>query len=294
MQNTLEQWAGDNVTRQAVHTILLAIASDQDLKETLIMKGGMLMSIKYNSDRYTDDVDFSNGKKLTEDNLEELYAGLDEGLAVASASSGYSVVCWCQSREVKPKINGTFPTVQIKVGYADRSNKAEEKYINNRNSNRIIKIDCSYNEVLLKNELLNISNEDEIFTYSIYDIIGEKIRSLLQQMVRKHSNREQDVYDLNFILVNREFDEAERASVLKALSEKSVGRGIRHLIRNDVFEDEELRERSKAGYMGLSDYVDELPDFDQAYGVVSSFYKELPWHRVGVDIILPDPDIANA
>ena len=49
-----------------------------------------------------------------------------------------------------------------------------------------------------------------------------------------------------------------------------------------------------AGYLGLRDFVDNLPEFDQAYGVVSEFYQSLPWHRIGVDIILPDPDIANA
>lgn len=294
MDNAIEQWAGEDITRQAVHTILLAIASDQDLKEALIMKGGMLMSIRYNSDRYTDDVDFSNRERLTKETLESLYTSLDAGLAIASANSGYSVVCWCQSREVKPKISGTFPTVQIKVGYADRANKAEDKYIKSKNSNRVVKLDCSYNEVLLKNELLSISDDDEIIAYSVYDIVGEKIRSLLQQLVRKHSNREQDVYDLHFILRNRQFNDNEKASILNALAEKSVGRGIKHLIRQDVFDDRELRERSMAGYLGLRDFVQNLPDFNQAYDAVSEFYKSLPWHRIGVDIILPDPDIANA
>lgn len=295
MENTLEEWAGDDQTRQAVHTILLAVASDEDLKEAMVMKGGMLMSIKYSSDRYTDDIDFSNRYRLTEENLETLYSGLDEALTVASSRSGYSVVCWCQSREVRPKVNGTFPTIQIKIGFADRSNKSEEKYIHNKRSSRVIKIDCSYNEVLSKNEVLSISDEDEnILTYSIYDIVGEKFRALLQQLVRNHNKREQDVYDLHFILKNRAFDGKEKAAILKALAEKSVGRGIKHLIHQDVFSDDKLMARSKSGYANLADLVEELPDFDVAYSLVAEFYMSLPWEMLGNEIVLPDPDIANA
>lgn len=48
--------------RQAVHTILSSIASDSDLKANMILKGGILLAIRYKSHRFTTDIDFSTEK----------------------------------------------------------------------------------------------------------------------------------------------------------------------------------------------------------------------------------------
>lgn len=39
--------------RQAVHTVLVAIGGSSDLQAQMVMKGGILLAIRYESSRYT-------------------------------------------------------------------------------------------------------------------------------------------------------------------------------------------------------------------------------------------------
>lgn len=45
--------------REAVHIILESIGRSQHLHARMVMKGGLLMAIRYDSSRYTRDIDFS-------------------------------------------------------------------------------------------------------------------------------------------------------------------------------------------------------------------------------------------
>ena len=45
--------------RQAIHLILAAIESDAELRRGMVMKGGILMALRYRSPRFTRDIDFS-------------------------------------------------------------------------------------------------------------------------------------------------------------------------------------------------------------------------------------------
>ena len=45
--------------REAVHIILTAIGQSTALRTKMIMKGGMLMALRYESSRFTKDADFS-------------------------------------------------------------------------------------------------------------------------------------------------------------------------------------------------------------------------------------------
>jgi hypothetical protein len=42
--------------RQAVHTVLAAIAHDTQLRADMIMKGGILLAVRYQSVRFTKDI----------------------------------------------------------------------------------------------------------------------------------------------------------------------------------------------------------------------------------------------
>ncbi len=61
----IEQWIGNasNIQekqfRMAVVIILHAITLDSILRLNMVIKGGILLAIKYNSDRFTRDIDFS-------------------------------------------------------------------------------------------------------------------------------------------------------------------------------------------------------------------------------------------
>ena len=45
--------------REAVHIILESIGRSKHLQARMVMKGGLLMAIRYDSSRYTRDIDFS-------------------------------------------------------------------------------------------------------------------------------------------------------------------------------------------------------------------------------------------
>lgn len=49
--------------RQAVHIVLLSISKCESLKSHMMLKGGILMALCYDSSRYTRDIDFSQAQK---------------------------------------------------------------------------------------------------------------------------------------------------------------------------------------------------------------------------------------
>ncbi|MCY1370226.1 hypothetical protein D9M69_573100 [compost metagenome] len=110
--------------------------------------------------------------------------------------------------------------------------------------------------------------------------MAEKIRSILQQKVRGR-NREQDIYDLNFLLLSTEFTDQEKYSILDSLIRKSEGRGLDELLGGHGIRDEEVRARSAERYGDLRDTVDELPDFNESYEKVARFFESLPWEMFG-------------
>ena len=98
--------------------------------------------------------------------------------------------------------------------------------------------------------------------------MAEKFRSLLQQESRDRYRR-QDIFDLS----------NERLSILKSLIEKSHARGIKPL--PESLDNAELKRRAQADYHTLDDEIDgHLPEFEDIYKIVRSFYQSLPWQEV--------------
>ena len=66
--------------REAVHIILAAIGKSADLSSRMVMKGGLLMAIRYDSTRFTRDIDFSTLEKHRQADELTLLSELDEQL----------------------------------------------------------------------------------------------------------------------------------------------------------------------------------------------------------------------
>ena len=56
IQDWINQSAERVPFRQAVHTILVAITRSDNLRTNMIMKGGILLALGYESTRYTKDI----------------------------------------------------------------------------------------------------------------------------------------------------------------------------------------------------------------------------------------------
>lgn len=263
--------------REAVHTILSAIGSDENLKASMVLKGGILLAIRYHSHRYTKDIDFSTEKKLggdiTEAAVREI---LDASLAQMVETLDYDLDCRVQSSKLQPKDpNSTYPSIKMKIGYAYKGTSKHRRLLALL-SPTTVSIDYSLNESTPNIENIQLDSDDGILAYSITDLIAEKYRSLLQQVPRNRTRR-QDVYDLNLLIDKLGvFDGVEKNKILDCLISKSLARGISPNIES--FSDPELKARAREHYQTLEDEVEgDLPDFDEIFVGVAEFYRSLPW-----------------
>ncbi len=274
----VDQNPGQKAFREAVHTILTAISGSPELRTGMTMKGGILLALAYRSSRYTKDIDFSSEIALPEFNRDDFVQKLSNALVSAVESLDYGLDCAIQGVKQKPpREDATFPTIQIKVGYADKSNRRAHKRLLSGQSPQIVQIDYSLNEPTRETEFFTIEEGSDIRTYALEELIGEKLRALLQQEIRKRFRR-QDIYDLHFLLDHRPecHSQAMQPRILASLREKA---GIRHLtVSRESMANPEIRWRSAGEYRQLAAEVeDELPDFDAIYGQVQHFYENLPW-----------------
>jgi len=285
-EKTIDDWVkaapGDNQRqfREAVHTILSGIANDSELKATMVIKGGILLAIRYQSHRYTKDIDFSTDQLLDEIDKDDIAKKLDTSMAIMSESFDYDMECKVQSCKVQPanRPDAQFPSIKMKIGYAYKYERKHKRLLAGK-CPTTIDIDFSLNELLPNIEEYDIGGGKILTAYSLTDLISEKLRSILQQKKRERQRR-QDIFDL-FLLLEKfpDLDEFEKSRILGSLIEKARSREIEPY--HDSFRDTEIMARSKAQYHTLADEIEgELPDFDTIYPIVRDFYESLPWRQI--------------
>ena len=125
-------------------------------------------------------------------------------------------------------------------------------------------------------EVLELGNNLLLPAYSIHDLAAEKIRALIQQVTR-YRTRRQDAFDLYGLLRRGHLQETQdREVVLASLIEKAASRGLR--ISRQTIDSPEIRNRSAREYGELQAEISgELPEFEDVFDVVQSFYRSLPW-----------------
>lgn len=287
MEYTIEQWVADaspdRVTfRQAVHIVLQAIAGSEYLQPRMIMKGGILLGLRYKSTRFTEDIDFSTAMRLADIDADTLRHELDEALQIASAELPWQVTCAVQGLSIRPRDaeSATFPAFNLRIGYARNGNDGEMRRLKAGQAARTVQIDYSLNERSLNVDHITLADDNDLLAYSFTDLVAEKIRSVMQQVVRDRSRR-QDIYDLHLLLSSVETDEEDRFLILTSLLEKSAGRLEPGFIQPDTLGRADIRERSFRDYALLqAEVAGELPDFDLAYDATEAFYRSLPWDLV--------------
>ncbi len=278
IQDWINQSAERVPFRQAVHTILVAITRSETLKANMIMKGGILLALGYESTRYTKDIDFSTAKTLKEFDIETFIQELKGALVEAVESLDYGLDCQIQSYKQKPpKSDATFPTIEISVGYAYKHDRNAHRRLMNKNSSNIVEIDYSLNEPSRGIEVFEVEEGKQIQIYSFTELVAEKFRAILQQVVRNRRRR-QDVYDLNFLLAHYPLamDAATKKKILDSLVEKSHSRGL--AVTNESLSNPEVIKLSREEYDLLASEIEgPLPDFDTVYSVIRDYYESLPW-----------------
>lgn len=261
--------------REAVHTIVAAFASQQDLADSSFMKGGILLALRYDSPRYTTDVDFSTPVIYSEETGERIRKQLTIGLAQAGSQLGYDTDCILQSWEIRPR-TGTWINLTMRIGYAARGTPAHKRLIRG-SSTDIVQIDYSFLESAPTQEILTVSGEWYVKVYGTTTVIAEKLRALLQQVPRNRVRR-QDIYDLNFLLNDGDiWADGAKQETLNILRGKAADREIS--LDQFSFQEPKLYERAREKYATLADELSDglLPDFDESFRRVKAYYEALPW-----------------
>ncbi len=278
----IQDWINQNNERvpfrQAVHTILVAITRSAALKTHMIMKGGILLALGYESTRYTKDIDFSTARTLNEFDRETFIQELSNALIEAVENLDYGLDCRVQSyKQNPPKSDATFPTLEISIGYAYKYDRNAHRRLLNNNSSSIVEIDYSLNEQSREIEIFEIEEGQHIQIYGFTELVAEKFRAILQQVIRNRRRR-QDVYDLNFLLAH--YPQAQetltKQKILDSLIEKSHSRDL--AINKESLSNPEVIKLSREDYHLLASEVEEpLLDFDTAYSVIRNYYESLTW-----------------
>jgi predicted nucleotidyltransferase component of viral defense system len=279
---SLAQWVASSTEeqrgfREAVHIILTAIGKSADLSSRMVMKGGLLMAIRYDSTRFTRDIDFSTLEKHRQADEVTLLAELDEQLVWANDHLSYDTICLRQNAKLNPKSPGaSFPTLQISIGYAPRSNPSHVRRLQAKQSSTKVQIDYSFDEAVFDIEILALEEGEQLKAYSLTNLLAEKYRALLQQPVRRRARR-QDVFDIHILLTRcAALSELEQARLLRQIIDSCKARNI--VATQAAMTDAQVREMAQAEYYGLANEIDEaLPDFDLAYAAIQVFYEGLPW-----------------
>lgn len=269
------------VERQVTEILLHAIGITPKLNDTLVLKGGVLMSLAHGSFRQTGDVDFTARiePEPYAGNLKEL---LNTALRRSALDLGYvDLLTAVQRFEYRPRpetfADSTAPALDLSIGYAQRGT-ADESRFHNGKASRVIQVDISFREkVMNATELIIEEPHVAIQAYTIEEIIAEKFRAQLQQVPRNRARR-QDVFDIDWLLHRYAPNEEMRAKILIALLAKSEDREIAPL--QSSFDNPELKERANANWnsMGL-EIGGKLPDFEEAFARVRAFYRSLPWNN---------------
>lgn len=263
--------------REAVHIILKAIGKSAALRTNMVMKGGMLMALRYESSRFTRDADFSTTAIYLEGDEKELLSELDKQLVLANTETNYDTMCIIQSSRLMPSgTEKTFPTLAMTIGYAAKSNKKAMERLLARQSTNVVEIDHCFNEAVLDVDLMELTDGDQLRVYSLTNLLAEKFRSLLQQPIR-HRYRRQDVYDLWLLLVEvRNWTQGEMLSLKECLIASAASRGIN--VQHDSMQNAEIKRMAAKGYEDMrADVEGSLPPFDEIYQAVQDFYEKLPW-----------------
>ena len=266
--------------RQAVHIVLLSISKCESLKDHMMLKGGILMALCYESSRFTRDIDFSQKAKYQEGDEAKLLGELSNAIKDSINEVDYGLDCSVQSSQLKPpsEKNPTFPTLNVKIGYAYNYDTKMHQRLIKGHSPTVLEIDFSFNETTKSAEEFSISEGHTLLRYSIIDLMAEKFRALLQQE-KRNRYRGQDLYDLLFLIRRLPSQLQENKSeILQALIASSKSKDLN--LTQESMSKGKTREMTKQEYDLLDSTVEAgtLVNFDVAYDEVTDFYKSLPWN----------------
>ena len=264
--------------RQTAEVTLNAIAMMAPLGARMVLKGGILVGLAYDSPRQTTDIDLTAdfaAESPVRGRLRELLSSAFPGVA---ARLGYAdLVLRVHSMQYLPRgqfKTARFPALKLKIASARRGTPSETALQEGKPTSCVIDVDISFNESMHQIQVLELTGGQELHAYGLVDLMAEKLRAVLQQVGRRR-NRRQDIYDLDRLIVEQEIGADLREQILNVFVAKCRSRGIEP--DQTSLDDPEVRRRSAAEWDTMKLELGAVPIFEDCYARVTEFYKNLSW-----------------
>lgn len=257
--------------RQATEILLVGVGKVEPYGGRIYLKGGVLMGIVYESPRQTADIDFSCSLEPDKKFPKKFKMLLDESLVKEAAKLGYpDIICRVQSVREQPRSGqfstSAFPALKLKIAYARRGSP-QERNLNQGRCSEVLNLDISFNEPIGVVQVFTLEDGGNCLrAYSLFDLIAEKIRALLQQPIRNR-NRRQDVYDLTLLIKAFPLDAEEKNELQKLLLIKCKARDIEP--DKESLSSLEIKKRAQKNWETLELELKEVPQFEGCFKAVS-------------------------
>jgi len=270
--------------RRVTEIVLTAIGLAPTLKDALVLKGGTLMALAFDSRRLTADVDFTallGPAGFEQPLVEELNALLPK----AAIQLGHlDLVCRVQSVKKMPRpqnfADHDFPALLVRIGSALRGTP-EERRLDAGMATRVLDVEISFRDQVYTAQTLQLSDAGvAVRAFTLHELIAEKFRALLQQPIRNRYRR-QDVYDIAYLIDAHPMADDDRKVIYDTLIEKCATRDI-HPDRQSLEADEVVR-RAQSDWDTLALEVPDLLPFDARFAIVADLYRSLPWSSEQTD-----------
>jgi predicted nucleotidyltransferase component of viral defense system len=251
---------------------LNAMYSFEEVQENFVFKGGTCLKKCYFEDyRFSEDLDFT----LLDENFVVDAKFISKIIKQAELTSGAKFYF---ERKKMQKSKDAEQGYEIKVKFWGADHKQNQRPLPPSRWQTYIKLDISFSERLLTKPVMkpifhNYTDSEilnQIVTaYSLYEVISEKLRSLIQR------NRPRDIYDI-WTLVNF-FGKSEYKTIKELLHEKLKDKSINITGINDFVNSDKSRKNKRAWSSSLGDHLPEnkLPDFDDVYKSIKIFIEKI-------------------
>lgn len=239
----INQATTEEARRRLVQFVVLAsIPLSGKLSDRLALKGGNALRFIYGNNRSTIDLDYTALGDFPDD-PEQIRMLLDE--ALRSSERRHQVKTRCQSVRRDPKNKEkTRPTYQIRVCFQLPGDRYYQDFEQRKVIPEVVELEISLNDLVCETEEKRLSSEtDPILVCALEDLIAEKLRALLQQVIRNRS-RPQDVFDI----ASRMRHYGERINLAKVSDYLLRKAQVREIAPRKSSFDEEVRRRSMVDY----------------------------------------------
>ncbi|MHB0981076.1 MAG: nucleotidyl transferase AbiEii/AbiGii toxin family protein [Thermoleophilia bacterium] len=259
----------------ALSYVLTAIAANEDLRNSLVFKGGTALHKAYFSDyRFSVDLDFTAVGGPRGATLQQRISEVAEVVARLLGQCGPFTVTSSRrpERSAHPAGQEAF-VIRVQFPW-------------HRSTSRSIKIEITVDEPLLlpavQRPLLHRYGEDlavELRSYRLEEIVAEKLRTLLQAQKRVDEgkwarNCARDFYDLWYLCRLPE-DALDRYAVVTILPAKCAVRGVSFAEATDFLSTLIVSEAERQWESSLADLVEALPKFKTMIAELQESLRQL-------------------